>query len=267
MFHLVARGADGRLLFRTWREGLALWDRVWRAVPDAAALVLMPDHLHLLHVVDVREALAAAASGFARWRNAARGERGRVFEALPPAEPLVDDDKRRRSHRYVHLNPCRARLVRDPLAWPLGTHRDAVGLAWDPVVRVRPDPERFHAWVSADPSVAVDGTPLPGWTRRTDDLGAVRDAVSAVTRTPLSALGRRGAARTLFLRAAAELCPSASADEAAALVGASRATAYRAAHARLELAPVVRALGDERFAPLGDGDLRRLPGWERYRGR
>lgn len=40
----------------------------------------------------------------------------------------------------MHPNPCRARLVADPLAWPFSTHRDAVGLAVDPVVpRAGPD--------------------------------------------------------------------------------------------------------------------------------
>lgn len=59
-----------------------------------------------------------------RWRNHLEGVSGRLVRPLPPAEAVPEGPKRRRSVRYVHLNPCRARLVADPLAWPLSTHRD-----------------------------------------------------------------------------------------------------------------------------------------------
>jgi hypothetical protein len=265
MYHLVARSADGRLLFRTWAEGLALWRRVVRGVPGLVAFTVMPDHLHLLHPDDVRLPLAQILAGYARWRNRARRERGRVFEPLPAAQYLADEDKRRRTVRYVHLNPCRARLVRDPLAWPLSTHRDAVGLAAPPVVRVRRDVAAFHAFVSGDPSVAPAGTPLPVAAARTDDVDAVLAAVSALTRTPLEDLGRRGVARTLFLRALAAHCPEVPRALAAARVGAARSTAFAAA--ALADVLVARALHDPRFPALAAGDLRTAPGWERYRGR
>ena len=108
MFHLVARAVGHTLLFRSWREGLHLWDTVVKAAPGLDALCLMPDHIHLLHESDVRERLAAALSGFARWRTAARGVRGPVFQPLPAPEPLVDDEQVRRSVRCVHLDPVRA---------------------------------------------------------------------------------------------------------------------------------------------------------------
>lgn len=267
MFHLVARGADGRLLFRTWPEAARLWSVLWTAVPDGVAATLMPDHLHLVAPADVRAALAQALAGYGRWRNHTRGESGPVIEPLPAAEALVDRDKLRRTVRYVHLNPCRAQLVRDPLAWPFSTHRDAVGLACPPVVRPRPDPAGFHAYVSGDPSVDVGGTPLPDYTRSTADPEAVLRAVSALWRAPRSALARRGPARTAFLRASRALCPTAGPEVVAALAGTSRSAVFRAAHGDVDLEPIRRALGDDRFAALGDGDLRRAPRWERYRGR
>jgi hypothetical protein len=134
MRHLVVRARPGRLLFVTWSEGRALWDRVVGAAPGLAALVLMPDHLHLLHAADVRIALARALSGYTRWLARRRGPRGPLIRPIEAPEPLRDDGKIRRNVRYVHLNPCRGNLVRDPLAWPLSTHRDAVGLAPFPAV-------------------------------------------------------------------------------------------------------------------------------------
>ncbi len=49
------------------------------------------------------------------------------------------------------------------------------------------DPFRLHAYVSADPSVAVEGSALPAHGRR-PILGDVERAVSALTRCPLEAL-------------------------------------------------------------------------------
>lgn len=268
MFHLVARSIDRSLLFRDWTEARALWARVLTAAPSPTALVLMPDHLHLLHRTDARRPLAAALSGYARWRNAHRCQRGPVFEALPPAEEIVDDDKRRRSVRYVHLNPCRAKLVADPLGWPFSTHRDAVGLSAPAALPLRRDPAAFHRYVSSDPSVDVNGTELPATTLETDDVLAVFHAVSAVTRTPLSDMIARGPARTLFLGVVDRLCPRVPRRVVAELCGVRRQAAI-AASARPDprWRTIAGAVGDTRFLPLRDGDLTRLPGWERYRGR
>src|SRR5262245_50519672 len=144
MFHLVARSLGGEPLFRTWGEGRRLWDDVVRAAPDLAALVIMPNHLHLIHPHDVRRRLAAALSGFARRSNHADGRVGPRFEKIPRPQLLVDRQKVSRGIRYALLNPCRSSLAKDPLAWPLSTHRDACGLAVPSVVARVHDVERFH---------------------------------------------------------------------------------------------------------------------------
>lgn len=260
MYHLVARTADGAPSWTTWPEGVELFRRVVLATPGLVALVVMPNHVHLVHPADVRLALAAAMSGYTRWRDARRAVPGPPTAPLPPAEPLADADKLRRTIRYVHLNPCRARLVEDPLAWPLSTHRDATGLAVDPVVPPRRRAADFHAYVSADPSVAVDGTELPRDRGTAAHLEEVRYAVSALTRTPLSELARRGPARSLLLRAA-RTSTAASTREIAAFASVSPATA---ASARPGLDPAVRlvsrVVGDPRFPPLDDAPLR----WRRH---
>lgn len=265
MHHLVAHAVPRTLLFRTWTEGRALWERVVTALPGLHALVLMPDHLHLLHAQDVRLPLGAALSGYVRWRNHRRGEHGPGVVPLPPAEPLVDEDKVRRSVRYVALNPCRARLVDDPLAWPLSAYRDALGLALDPVRRAVPDPHSLHAYVSADPTVNPNGTDLPLPRVDLPSPSLVADAVSALARVPLAALRRRGRPRALYLRAAKTLCdaPAAAiaAEAACGPVGIQRARAGLDDDVRL----VARVAGDPRFAGLPDGDLLRQPAWYRYR--
>src|SRR5687768_15753019 len=108
----------------------------------------MPDHLHLLHEADVRDRLIHALVGYVQWVNHRRGDHGALLEPVPAAGAALEGDKRNRSVRYVHLNPCRARLVSDPLAWPLSTHRDAVGLSAFPVIGRQRDPYGFHRYVS-----------------------------------------------------------------------------------------------------------------------
>jgi hypothetical protein len=257
MFHLVARSVDGAPLFHTWAEARQLWDAVVGATPDRIALVLMPNHVHLLHPLDVRVRLAHALSGFTRWWHHTHGTSGRMFAELPPAEPIVDLQKQRRQVRYVHLNPCRARgLASDPLAWPFSTHRDACGLAVPAVVDRAKDVVAFHRYVSSDPHVEVQGTALPDESLEARDPLAVLHAVSAVTRTPLSWLAHRVPARHLYLRAALHLCPKTDRTSIGELVGVGRNGAARAARGNdAQVRAVARAVGDRRLAPLHDRRL------------
>jgi len=122
---------------------------------------------------------------------------------------VADETKLRILVKYVHLNPCRAEIVSDPLAWPFCTHRDACGLALPQVVPQVQHVAAFHRFVSSDPFVVIGGTSLPEGARIGEPF-AVLEAVSALTRTPIGDLRRRGAWRRLFLGAAFVLAPDAS---------------------------------------------------------
>ncbi|MFH1464709.1 MAG: hypothetical protein ABIO70_10015 [Pseudomonadota bacterium] len=161
MPHLTAHAFPPHFLFHDWREARRLWDGLLSVGPLQAA-VLMPDHVHAVVPSVNWSAWLAFLRGYANWRNHLRGEVGRdVWLPAVPPEELKGQLHRRRTLRYVALNPCRDRLAPDPLAWPFSTHRDAVGLAIPGVVPVARDPAAHHAHVSGDPSVAVAGTALP----------------------------------------------------------------------------------------------------------
>jgi hypothetical protein len=266
MLHFSPRAVPGRLLFRDWTEGRALFTRVVRACPGLLALAVLPDHFHLLHEGDVRLRLAAALASHAQWLNHRRGRTGPLFRPLQAPDRALYAEKRSRSLRYVHLNPCRARLCDDPLGWPLSTHRDAVGLAAFPVIEPHPDPQWFHEYVSSDPTVAVDGTELPSLRVAIPTPAQVLHATSAVCRAPVVGLARRGPGRTLYLRAAKTLCAGPH-REIAAAVGVTRWAVLDArAREDARVKSIARVVGDLRFAPLFEGDLRALPGWRRYTG-
>ncbi len=266
----------GRLLFRSWTEAKALWD-IFNARVHHFGLVLMPDHLHaLLRDDNQDESLARVMRAYTQWLNRRHGRRGPLFEHGEKPTPISNAQHLERMRRYVHLNPCRKRLVKDPLAWPFSTHRDAVGLVLPGVMRPVANPIRFHAYVSADPSVEVEGTALP--TRGPLDatgpipLEILRAAVSALTRTPEDRLNVRGPARSLLLDAAVELSGLKSARIASAL-GLDASTVR--VHARNGNGPanaaavrlVATVAGDERFGLLTASDLRETEPWKPYRGR
>lgn len=258
MYHHAARTRDRRLAFSTWEEGVRLFHTVAEAAPGLRALCVMPDHIHVLCPGDVRSRLGTALGGYARRRNRRHGTRGALWQRLSDPVHVTDETKRRLTHRYIHLNPCRARLVSDPLAWPLSTHLDAVGLVQSSVVRRATDPVRFHRWVSGDPHVAVSGTDLPFGNEAEPAHGEVLDAVSVVTRTPLVQIRRHARARRLAIRSLRVLT-SASRVEIAKLTFTSRNTVGRvSSHVNDDVRLVERWVGDARCTPLDDGVLSEL---------
>jgi hypothetical protein len=274
ILHLVARTHPGLSPLADPDAAWWLWARLRSEFPDALAACLMPNHLHLILLGMLDEArwrLAALLAGFSR-----RLGGGCLWQRLPEAKPIPDLRHLAREVRYVHLNPCRAKLATDPLAWPWSSHRGLLGADVDPWVTPTrlanrigwPRAgfgERIHAYVSGDPSVSVSGTPPPTaappsrWPAVPLDLVVV--AASAATTS--STLAVRREAAVLLAR-----------DQGwndRALIGEAIGVTRRgvnliAARARPELLEPARlCLGDARlrsdrrqFAPLVDALRSRL---------
>ncbi len=266
MQHRVAHAVPPGWLFHDWHEAAELWKRLERLGP-AKAVALMPDHVHRIDRSVPWEAWLGVLNGYARWRNHRRGEQGRcVFLPTPPPEVLKDSKHIARSVRYVHLNPCRDKLVRDPLTWAFTTHRDAVGLAIPGLVAPVRNPSRFHAYVSGDPSVHPDGTDLPFGLQgqRSAKVEQVTAAVSALTRTLLEDLHRRGPARTLLVQALVACTPLSKRAIAKELGISHAAVVATPPIPTPSLARLERVLGDPRFEALHSGDLTRTWAWRDY---
>ena len=275
MFHHVAHAARGRLLFIRDTEALALWNALSAAFPELIALTLMPDHYHLvLPHDDPGNRLHPVLQGHAQLRNRRAHRTGALWTEREPPVAVPDALHLRRTIRYIHLNPCRANLVRDPLAWPFSTHRDRCGLAARPVVSPERDPSGFHRFVSADDSCDPAGTPFPTRTFAAVAVPDVTVATSSVWRAPMDTLARRGEPRTTGVKVAWHL----GVRDRDALCGAfnlSRPQLYvlvrhvpgRGALLRDPLEGCARTVGDPRFNELSDRDERRFPAWTRYRGR
>jgi hypothetical protein len=265
MLHYVLRSPDRSPLFIDAAEAVQLWRLVLARVPGPVALYLMADHLHLQHRREVGDGLTSAMRAYAHFRNARRGQSGPVWERRSAAHRLVDRQKQRRSERYILLNGCRASLEADPLAWTLSTHRDALGLAL-PLARPRaPQPVRYHAWVSSDPTACVTGTPYPLASGNAPELEPLRGAVSELTRTPLEELRQRGPARTLLVQAARTLT-SARVSDICDVAGVSRRVVQRTSGGpRREIEALASMAGDPRFGGLDDAVVRARVGMGRWR--
>jgi len=266
MFHFTAHAVPPDLLFRDWCEARQLWDRMLALGPPRA-LVVMPDHVHLMIRELEAEAWVHFLRSYACWRGHHRGDVGRrVWLPADPPEALSSAKHVQRTQRYIALNPCRDHLAGDPLAWAFGHHRDAVGLAVPGVVPPERDPVGHHAYVSGDPSVRVEGTELPGGLSglRAATVAQVRDAVSALSRTPVEDLRQRGPARTLLIQSLVA-CTKLPARTIAREVGVSHpAVLATEPIATGTLARVECVLGDPRFPALSTRDLSLERTFRRY---
>jgi REP element-mobilizing transposase RayT len=215
LIHLVAKARAPLRPFADHAVAARVWRALRRASPHALAAVLMPDHLHL--ILDVGDPLRARRQVGAILGALSRRFAGLEWQPVPPPVEIPDSRHLARQVRYVLLNPCRAELARDPLVWTWTTHRDVVGAVADPWVSAaalaralrRTGAEmaaELHAYVSADPSCSVVGTPLPEpappASVPVEPLAPILAAAAAATRGAAADVRRPGPTRRLFVQLA-----------------------------------------------------------------
>jgi hypothetical protein len=218
--HLVARTQGGRPAFAAFDAAKWMWETLRRGFASALAAVLMPTHLHVIAEIvsaaPARLRLARMLGAFSRWHSPS-GEDPLRWNPVPRPEPVAGPEHLRRWLRYVALNPCRDKLVRDPLEWLWSTHRDVVGAVAEPWVaaprlarlldeNARSFAESFHRYVSSDKACDARGTPAPRPPRPSEcarfPLERIMTAAAAATRQPLEAARTRGPTRTAFIQLA-----------------------------------------------------------------
>jgi len=216
--HLVARAYRLPISLTHHDVAMWLWPRLQRAFPFAFAVVLMPNHLHILtpakHEDVARNQLALILGNLARSGGTRAGIR---FEPIPKVQLQRDPSKLMRQARYIVLNPVRAKLVNDPLAWPWSTHRDVLGAVdrpWVSASRLASvlgrSPREFSRWwhqyVARDDATCPDARRFPAPAQLTSfssvPLESVAYAVASATRSRVAEIRRRGRARELFLTVA-----------------------------------------------------------------
>ncbi|NDG86038.1 MAG: hypothetical protein EBX52_13495 [Proteobacteria bacterium] len=193
-FHWVVRTCDRIKPFLNRDTCVEFWSLLREKFPDTMAAVIMPDHAHWIQKSVIGPdsgpdfTLEPHKSIFAR--RIKKFERRWGFRFEPIRTPMQIPDRKHllRQVRYIHLNPCRSRLAQDPLEWEWSTHWDILGLVRNPWINAKDffddlgipnDLMAFHRYVSADPSVNVEGTPFPEKFIKIRDSG-LDDLTSAV---------------------------------------------------------------------------------------
>ncbi|MCM0606204.1 MAG: hypothetical protein KA715_08950 [Xanthomonadaceae bacterium] len=163
--HLVFRSREHTSHFARENICRETWSFFRENCKDILALILMPNHLHLATTQDYSEELIIELR---RQLNRSFGLRVQDWDIIPAPEKITDLIKLKRTIRYIHLNSCRSKLTRDPLAWKWSTHRDWLGYSDSPLLSLSSCPslkswrrDQFHYYVNADPTVDVQGTLLP----------------------------------------------------------------------------------------------------------
>jgi REP element-mobilizing transposase RayT len=165
LYHVILRGnarqdvfftpADRHFFYELLAEG------VTRFGYRVHAFCLMSNHLHLALQVGERELSAGMQNlsfRYTRYLNTRRRRVGHVFQGRFKAFLVDQDGYGLTLVRYLHLNPVRARIVRQPGAYDWSSHRAYLGeedLPWlttDWVLgqfgeRIGPARNRFAAFV------------------------------------------------------------------------------------------------------------------------
>jgi hypothetical protein len=212
--HLVAKLHSDRVDLRSMNTAPTVWRLLRRRFPSVFAVKLMPDHLHML-TPPLEPGLARAALANVCGRiQAVVGLDAGAWRRVPEPHVITKLGELRRNIRYVFLNECRAGLARDPLQALWSTYRemfDAVIAPWvdlDAVVRALSIRSTralawIHQFVSGDPHVCVEGTPLPEpallGPMASAPLADIARAAAAATRTSPMLIRKRTPTRKLFI--------------------------------------------------------------------
>lgn len=94
------------------------------------AYCLMPNHFHLLVEVNrfaLSTIMQSLLTRYSKRFNIRHRRLGHLFQGRYKAILCQKDAYLQELVRYTHLNPVRAKLVKDPKAWPWSSHRQYLG--------------------------------------------------------------------------------------------------------------------------------------------
>ena len=116
--HVMARGIEGRDVFRDTKDREAFLDRLSGLVEKGnvqlLAWSLMPNHFHLLlrtREMSLSTLMRRLMTGYAVWHNRRHDRKGHLFQNRYKSIVVEEDPYLLELVRYIHLNPVRARAL------------------------------------------------------------------------------------------------------------------------------------------------------------
>jgi len=120
LHHIMARGIENRLIFINDADRAKFLERLGELVQDTQtpclAWALLPNHFHLLLKTDqtpISTFMRRLMTGHATWFNTRHQRSGHLFQNRFKSILCQEDTYLLELVRYIHLNPLRARQVKD----------------------------------------------------------------------------------------------------------------------------------------------------------
>jgi hypothetical protein len=219
--HWVIRANTPFQPFSDFETARKTWASLNKIFPQITAAVLMPNHGHFIlptknKKTEKEEEIFYKFCGILSRISREKKTRN-YWQPIPPPALIPDKHHLKRQVRYVALNPCRKKLCRDPLEWYWSSYRELFGASASRLVtqsklantfeetRVN-FLDRFHAYVSGDPSVAIEGTPPPILENpqiyACKSIDEILAASAAALRVHPSTVRKKGPLRALFIHLA-----------------------------------------------------------------
>lgn len=120
LHHIMARGIEGGKIFRDDADKKHFLDRLEKIVKDTEtccyAWALIPNHFHLLlrtGPTPITTVMRRLLTSYAQWFNRRHQRQGHVFQNRYKSILCQEDKYFLELVRYIHLNPIRAKMVKD----------------------------------------------------------------------------------------------------------------------------------------------------------
>ena len=123
-YHVMARGNRRTALFRSdedYRVFIMQLVKIQKKYPfDLHAYCLMTNHFHLEITTGddpIWKIMKPLMQNYAMWFNQKYGYEGHVFDSRYTSCLIENDSYFLEVNRYIHLNPVKAQMVNEPLAY------------------------------------------------------------------------------------------------------------------------------------------------------
>lgn len=146
-YHVISRGNRRQKIFQSQGD-FRQFESLLREIREQTgftlyAYVLMPNHFHLLMQVaekPLSKVMQSLLYRYTRYYNQRYRQVGHLFQGRYKAIVCDKESYLLELVRYLHLNPVRARMVREPRGYPWSSHRvylgdkDGVGIAVEEIL-------------------------------------------------------------------------------------------------------------------------------------
>lgn len=139
LYHAILRGNNGQTIFVDHKDRtrfcLLLQEGIERFGHRIHAFCLMTNHVHLaiqMGGIPLSRIMQNLSFRYTRWANWRQKRSGHLFQGRYKAVLVDADSYLEELTRYIHLNPVRAGIVKEPEDYPWSGHRAYLGLEMIP---------------------------------------------------------------------------------------------------------------------------------------